>query len=337
VISPATALALCRLSFFGAATVLHGSGCFVAVLAPPPLAREIGGWQRAAGLLALMASFAWLPLEAAVIANGWTSALDRATLSTLIFHTSAGTAWLIRLGLSLLVLLARPHRGAARAVIAALLLASLALSGHAEMDEGTRRVLHILNHVVHLLSGGFWLGSLVVLPACLARLRDAALSAEAKITLRRFSSSGHVAVALVVVTGIVNTVFILGHWPDELASPYQLLLDAKIVLVIAMASLAVINRYVFVPRLRVEPERAVASIRKGTFVELALGGCSNAGRDLWPHGSRLTEASRTGQIKREAVTPHRLRLRLAIKSAVQTLLVGGLAAGAAYWLAHLFG
>jgi VIT1/CCC1 family predicted Fe2+/Mn2+ transporter len=26
-----------------------------------------------------------------------------------------------------------------------------------------------------------------------------------------------------------------------------------------------------------------------------------------------------------------------IKSALQTLLVGGLAAGAAYWLAHLFG
>jgi putative copper resistance protein D len=105
----------------------------------------------------------------------------------------------------------------------------------------------------------------------LARLRDPTLCADAKIALRRFSSAGHIAVSLVVITGIVDTALILGHLPDDLASPYQLLLDAKIVLVIAMASLAVINRYVFVPRLRRQPECAVANIRNGTFAELALG------------------------------------------------------------------
>jgi copper resistance protein D len=110
------------------------------------------------------------------------------------------------------------------------------------MDEGNRRALHILNHILHLLSGGCWLGSLVVLPAGLARLRDPALCAHATIALRRFSSAGHIAVALVVITGIVNTSSIVGGWPDDLASPYQLLLNAKIVLVIAMACLAVTNR-----------------------------------------------------------------------------------------------
>jgi putative copper resistance protein D len=38
-----------------------------------------------------------------------------------------------------------------------------------------------------------------------------------------------------------------------------------------MASLAVINRYVFVPHLRRQPECAVVNIRYGTFAELALG------------------------------------------------------------------
>jgi putative copper resistance protein D len=273
VISPATALVLCRTSFYAAASVLYGCGSFVAFLAPPRLGQEINSPFRTASIVALLASLAWLPLQAAVIGDGWTSALDYATLSAL-GKTTGGTAWLVRCALALSatgVVLARPHAKAAPAVIAALLMASLVLSGHAEMDEGARRAFHILNHILHLLSGGFWVGSLVALPAALARLRDPALCADAKMALRRFSSAGHIAVSFVVITGIVNAALILGRWPDDLASPYQLLLNAKIVLVIAMASLAVINRYVFVPRLRCQPERAVANIRNGTFAELALG------------------------------------------------------------------
>ena len=238
------ALILCRISFYAAATVLYGCGCFVAFLAPQRLRQEIRSPFRPAAVVALLASLAWLPIQAAVVGDSWTSALDGVTLLALS-KTTGGTDWFVR--------------------------CALALSGHAEMDEGIRRALHILNHILHLLSGGFWLGSLVVLPAGLARLRDPALCADAKIALRRFSSAGHIAVALVVITGVVNTALILGHWPDDLASPYQLLLNAKIVLVVAMACLAVTNRYVFVPRLRRQPERAVANIRNGTLAELVLG------------------------------------------------------------------
>ena len=270
---PTMALILCRISFYAAATVLYGCGCFVAFLAPQRLRQEIRSPFRPAAVVALLASLAWLPIQAAVVGDSWTSALDGVTLLALS-KTTGGTAWFVRCALALSacsVVLARPHAKAALAVISGLLMASLALSGHAEMDEGIRRALHILNHILHLLSGGFWLGSLVVLPAGLARLRDPALCADAKIALRRFSSAGHIAVALVVITGVVNTALILGHWPDDLASPYQLLLNAKIVLVVAMACLAVTNRYVFVPRLRRQPERAVANIRNGTLAELVLG------------------------------------------------------------------
>jgi copper resistance protein D len=272
-ISPTMALVLCRTSFYAAASVLYGSGCFVAFLAPQRLRQEIRSPFRTAGVLALLAGLAWLPVQAAVVGDNWTSALDWGTLSALS-RTTGGTAWVVRCALALAafgVILAKPHASATRAVIAALLMASLVLSGHAEMDEGTRRALHIVNHILHLLSGGFWLGSLVALPAGLARLRDPTLSAEAKIALRRFSLAGHIAVALVIVTGIVDTALILDGWPDDLASSYQLLLDAKVVLVVAMASLAVINRYIFVPRLRRQPACAAANIRNGTFAELALG------------------------------------------------------------------
>jgi putative copper resistance protein D len=278
VISPETALALCRLFFYAAAVVLYGAGCFMAFIAPSRLGREIGAATGAgiqtAGFVALAASLAWLPIEAAVIGGGWRSAVDGATLSALAFGTTIGTAWMVRFGLALLtaaVPVARPHAGRIHTVLAALLLASLTLSGHAQMDEGARGTLHVLNHGLHLLSGGFWLGSLVFLPACLARLRDPPLCMEAKTALRRFSLAGHVAVVLVIATGIINTALILRRWPDDPASPYQLLLDAKIVLVLAMTGLAVLNCYVFVPRLRAGPERAVASIRAATLVEIALG------------------------------------------------------------------
>jgi putative copper resistance protein D len=287
VTSPATALVFCRISFYAAVSVLYGCGCFVAFLAPPRLGQEISNPFRTPGVVALLASLAWLPIQAAVIGDGWTSALDWATLSALS-KTTGGTAWFVRCALALSitsVILARPHARAARAAIGALLMASLVLSGHAEMDEGARRALHILNHILHLLSGGFWVGSLVALPAALARLRDPALCADTKIALRRFSSAGHIAVSLVVITGILNTALILRRWPDDLASHYQLLLDAKIVLVIAMASLAVIQPL----RFRAAPSPpARACGREHPKCDLCRTRprrrCFGASRDFWPNG-----------------------------------------------------
>ncbi|MFG1350236.1 copper homeostasis membrane protein CopD [Xanthobacter autotrophicus] len=277
-IAPETGLALCRLLFSAAAIIVYGAGCFFAVVAPPRLGLEIstatGAGIRVASVVAFAASLCWLPIEAAVIGGGWPSAIDGSTLSVLAFDTMIGTAWMVRVSLALLtaaVFVARPRANRRQAVLAAMLLASLALSGHAEMNEGARRTLHILNHGLHLLSGGFWLGLLIMLPPCLSRLRDPVLGAEARTALRRFSLAGHVAVALVIATGIVNTALILGRWPDDPTSPYQRLLDVKIILVLAMTSLAVLNRYVFVPRLKTQHDRAVASIRTGTLIEIALG------------------------------------------------------------------
>jgi putative copper resistance protein D len=87
-------LVLCRTSFYAAASVLYGCGSFVAFLAPPRLGQEINSPFRTASIVALLASLAWLPLQAAVIGDGWTSALDYATLSAL-GKTTGGTAWLV--------------------------------------------------------------------------------------------------------------------------------------------------------------------------------------------------------------------------------------------------
>jgi putative copper resistance protein D len=276
-IAPHVALALVRLCFDAAAIAAYGVSGFIAWIAPKRLGQAIAASSNflivAASSLAVLSTLAWLPIEAAMIGEGWQSAVDRSTLSAILCDTAIGKAWLVRLALSLLLAAALPWRSAStlRLALSGLLLASLALTGHANMDEGTRDVLHILNDALHVLAGGAWLGSLLALPGCLARLRDPGFCTEAKTALRRFSSAGHLAVALVIATGIVNTVLVLQRWPTDFASTYQMLLAAKIAFDAGMTGLALMNRYIFVPRMLTERDRAIIQIRNGTYAELALG------------------------------------------------------------------
>jgi putative copper resistance protein D len=276
-IAPHVALALVRLCFDAAAITAHGVSGFIACIAPKRLSQAIAASSNflivTASWLAVLSTFAWLPIEAAMIGESWQSAVDRSTLSALLFDTAIGKAWLVRLALSLLLTAALLWRPASivRLALSGFLLASLALTGHANMDEGTRGVLHILNDALHVLAGGAWLGSLLALPGYLARLRDPAFSTEAKTALRRFSSAGHLAVALVIATGIVNIVLVLQRWPTDFTSAYQMLLATKIAFVAGMTGLALMNRYILVPRMLTQPDRAIMQIRNGTYGELALG------------------------------------------------------------------
>ena len=276
-IAPHVALALVRLCFDAAAIAAYGVSGFIACIAPKRLGQTIAASSNflivAASSFAVLSTLAWLPIEAAMFGDSWQSAVDRSTLSALLFDTASGNAWLVRLALSLLLTAALLCRAASivRLALSGLLLASLALTGHANMDEGTRGVLHILNDALHLLAGGAWLGSQLALPGCLARLRDPAFCTDAKSALRRFSSAGHLAVALVIATGIINTVLVLRRWPTDFTSTYQMLLATKVAFVAGMTGLALMNRYIFVPRMLTQPDRAIIQIRNGTYAELALG------------------------------------------------------------------
>src|SRR5262249_29402031 len=154
---------------------------------------------------------------------GWDGATDPATLAAVLFDTGFGQAWLCRavLALALPVLaVAWPRRIGAAASATGLLLASLALAGHAAMQNGVAGLLHRLHHAVPPLAGGFWLGALVPFLLCLPRLRDPELRRDAIQALRRFSGIGHIAVAAVLATGAVNAALVLGRFPTDWSSPY---------------------------------------------------------------------------------------------------------------------
>jgi putative copper resistance protein D len=97
------------------------------------------------------------------------------------------------------------------------------------------------------------------------------LRAEAAAALRRFSGLGQFAVALVVASGVVNTVLTLGVWPVDFSSPYQTLLTAKIGIVAAMIAIALFNRYVLTPRIKSEPRAALRALAFASLAEIALG------------------------------------------------------------------
>ena len=77
--------------------------------------------------------------------------------------------------------------------------------------------------------------------------------------------------ALTLVTGVVNTVLVLGAWPVDLNSPYQALLVLKILLVAVMVGIALYNRYVSTVQLGRRPESSARALVSGTIGEIVLG------------------------------------------------------------------
>lgn len=257
----AAALILCRLLHIGAAMLLWGGAAY-------GTGARRAGRGLCYGLWALMAltALGWLLIETAEAGDGWASATDAATLWALLAGTAFGRAY----GLHLLCVAALGlalWRGRGVAFAAALALASLALVGHAAMQEGAIGWAQRANAALHLLAAGYWIGGL---PRVLAGLGRFAAGGETAALLR-FSRRGHWAVALVLATGIANTFLVLGHLPASLGSPYQALLVLKIVLVLGMVGLALCNRYLFVPRLRTDEAGALAALRRGTLAEIAVG------------------------------------------------------------------
>lgn len=228
---------------------------------------------RLLGALLLLGVSSQLPLQAALVGEGWTDAFNL-PLWRLYLATEAGHGWRWQWPLGLLLalwLLVGPGIRGSRWLwgFSGLLLASLALGGHAAATLGGLGGVHQLNQALHLLTTGFWLGSLPGVLLCLGQppvyLRD-----DVQHLLRGYSLPGQLCVALALLSGVLNSLLILG--PDGLLrlTPYSALLLAKVLVVATMVALALANRYLLVPRLGRGP-KAWQLLRRATAVEIALG------------------------------------------------------------------
>ena len=269
---------VCRFAHFASLMQIFGLSVFCSLLAPAGFSgmllqrnQTLMMWS---GVVAAITSVGMLAIQAALMGNGWSDGLNL-NVWLLVLTTTFGEVWRWHLLLTaalLLVLLMDwlPVRNLLVFLCSLGLLLSQALIGHAAMHQGLLGLVQRLNHMVHLLSAAYWFGCLLPLLTCMFYARKPEVRPYAIATLIRFSTWGHAAVALVILTGIANTAIILQRWPTDMTSLYQCLLEIKIVLVGIMAAVAVYNRYHLVPLMSKEPEQAERRFVQMTRIEWAL-------------------------------------------------------------------
>jgi len=136
------------------------------------------------------------------------------------------------------------------AFLVAVLLASLAGTGHSQIEEGWASVVHVASDAAHLLGAGAWLGGLVPLGFMLlsyTMTKPEGGYLDVDTVLLRFSGMGYVAVATLIGSGLVNSWFLVGSISSLLKAPYGQILLGKLALFVAMLALAAANRFWLVP------------------------------------------------------------------------------------------
>ncbi|XTZ40022.1 copper homeostasis membrane protein CopD [Salmonella enterica] len=264
-----------RFIHFAALMLIFGSVLFSALLAPRKLRHRLlchfhwlirlSLWLNAGSATLMFA------LQGGMMGNGWQDVWQPDTwLAVTGTYTGAVMLWQIALAvLALLIALVQPQR---QSPLLLLIVAQLLLAanlGHAAMHEGTLSVIQRGNHALHLLCAAMWLGGLPPLLFCM-RLAQGRNRAAAILAMMRFSRYGHFAVAGVIFTGIVNTLLIQGSALPWQSSWGRLLL-LKCALVALMVVIALVNRYVLVPRMNQQNGSAQQHFMMLTWVETGLG------------------------------------------------------------------
>ncbi|MBV8836620.1 MAG: copper homeostasis membrane protein CopD [Alphaproteobacteria bacterium] len=235
--------------------------------------------------VAVVSGAVWFGLLAARI--GEAASLDELgeAALTLLTQTEFGTTSALRLVLALLLAAAVMRRdvGDARAnftlVAAALFAGALAWSGHGAATPGEPGAIHVVADVIHLTAAAAWLGSLVPLALLLrvAPTDPLGVAALARM-LRRYTPLGTAAVGGLILSGIVNVLFVPGKLSGWITSEYGRVLAAKLALFAIMVAIAAVNRAKLVPALAAsqgdaaaQRDDAVRRLRVHILAEIALG------------------------------------------------------------------
>jgi copper resistance protein D len=289
-------LATTRAIHFGSTLIVFGELVFALFVAAPawrgaaPALDRHGVERRIRGMLigslavSVVSDVLWLALEVPLMSGeALTDAITGPTLDIVVTQTWFGRVWaarvLLAVGLGAWLALRQPLRFDPRRasvwfalVIAAAYVASPALAGHAAGGPGTERYVRIGADVLHLLAAGAWVGALPGLAVVLiaARRDPDSIEVAARAT-RAFSSLGTIAVALVVASGTISAVYLVGSMGALVDTGYGRLLTAKLALAAAMLALAAVNRWSLSPRIAARDRIALDALVRNTALEIVGG------------------------------------------------------------------
>lgn len=255
------AIVALRLVQFAAAVVLFGAPLFL-LYGLTAAARDAQRWPRPLAILASLAlavgAVAGLLAQTAVMAGDPAAALDMELLRSVGGETPFGLAAVARAlaATAALVLAWRMAPGAtlwrALAVLGVAAVASFAWSGHGAATEGPGSLVHLIADILHLLAAGVWIGALAAFCLLLRARPFGTPQAQALHgALAGFSGVGSAVVAILVLSGLVNSWFLVG--PQGLArlatTGWGVLMLAKLAVFAAMLGLAAVNRFRLTPAL----------------------------------------------------------------------------------------
>lgn len=309
---------IAHAAHYAAMMVLFGAFAFLAFIARPAfrdagVALDADAWRR---LSRFCRAMAWCGIGGGLLSGALWFALQTATMSglpldealtlhmlaTVTRDTEFGHVWVLRLILAVALgalLLRSRHRpvpssaySLAGLALSGVILATLAFSGHANAEDGMEHDVHLVADMVHLLASGAWLGALLPLACALAMSRRGVIgtattgvnAGAAWLTIAQkvtdnFSTVGMVSVAALVITGLVNSWFLVGNIPALIGTAYGRLLLIKLAIFAQMLTLAAFNRLRHTPRLLTVSREAllraeVPAIRwlqRNAILETSLG------------------------------------------------------------------
>lgn len=240
-------------------------------------------------VVAVLSAVPWLIIVAAAMSGQPPGELyNQGVLWTVLTQTDFGTDWLLRAATAcalggLFVHLLSPKGESSRAlqavaaILAVVYAGSLTWTGHGIGGQGLEAVLHPAADVLHLIAAAAWVGGLAPLALLLAMTGtdNASLAVTRTVTLR-FSNLGIASVATLLVSGLVNSWYLVGSIPSLTGTDYGRLLLIKLFLFLVMVGIAALNWSQLTPKLVHNADATAAQfarrrLRRNAAIEALLG------------------------------------------------------------------
>jgi putative copper resistance protein D len=286
VITRAVHIGACLL-FFG----IFAFDCLIASAMKEPPPEITTYWKKTLRLFSLillpvifLSGIGWLLLVAATM-SGQSPGLD--ILKIVLSQTEFGTVWKIRLVILVISIFAavafrflrlqsQKTASLLQMFLGGSLLGNLAWAGHGQESSPW----HLVADVLHLLGAGLWPAGLLPLFLLLRQshrqVADAGKWLSLTVLVHRFSAVSLAAVSLLIVTGLVNSWFLVGTISNLFSQPYGRWLLAKAGFFCVAMVIASVNLTRLKPRLTAQSAQpgeaalTVAQLQTNVQIEIIL-------------------------------------------------------------------